>query len=89
MRAPTIYVGSVLGLSYFARDDMERFGRVVTTRCAKGRLSVVLRVALAHCCQMTVTSAARTLAVTLKQDAALCAKSECSLSGRARQGTGF
>jgi len=78
-----------VGLSYFARDNTERFGPAVTTRCAKARLVVVLRVALAHWCQMTVTSAARALAVTLKQDSVRRAASECSFRGQARRGSRF
>ena len=89
MRAPTIHVGSAVGLSYFARDDSARSGPAATTRCAKARLAVVLRVALAHWCPMTVTSAARALAVTLKQASARRARSECSLSAKAGQGSRF
>ena len=82
-------MASAAGLSCFARDNTERFGRAVTTRCAKARLAVVLRVALAHWCPMTVTSAARALAVTLKQASARRARSECSLSEKAGQGSRF
>ena len=87
--APTIHVGSAADLSYFARDDSVPSGHAATTRCAKVRLAVVLGVALANCCQMTVTFAARKLTVTSEQDSARRAKSECTFSGQARQGSRF
>src|SRR4029450_13569042 len=89
MEAPTNRVGPVVGLSCFARGDSAPSGPAVTTRCAKARLAVVPRVALARWCRMTVTSAARTLAVTLKQASARRARSECSLSEKAGQGRYF
>ena len=89
MGAPTIHVESAVGLSFFAQDNTERFGPAVTTRCAKARLVIALHVAMARWCQMTVTSTARALAVTLKQASARRARSECSLSEKAGRGSHF
>ena len=89
MGTPNIHVRSAAGLSCLARDDTEFIGSVVTTRGARARLAVVPSVALARCYQRAVTSAAETLAVTSQHHAARAAGLECSLSGRAREGTRF